>query len=307
MISTHKPRGFTLVELLVVIAIIGVLVALLLPAVQSARESARRTQCTNNMKQWGLAFHNFHDVRGFLPKGSSNGTLKRQTWVMYLWPYVEEGNLAALNDYNEHFYLPPGTIGNTMDGLCGKVLPIYKCPSDVGEYRQDKAFYQRSRGNYVVNWGNSWYGQNPQPQALAPFYHEDGDRGRPGKVNYSNITDGLSNTLVMSEYLVPKSHEDNDWRGDIHNDDGVFRFHTLLTPNTSSPDIISAGWYQDMKDRKMPAATGSDQRNAARSRHTGGVNVALGDGSGRFVSDFVAISIWQALGNMNGGEATAIP
>jgi len=304
----RQVRGFTLVELLVVIAIIGILVALLLPAVQSARESARRTQCTNNLKQWGLAFHNFHDVRHQLPKGSSAGnTLKRQTWVMYLWPYIEETSLASDNDYNEHFYLPPGTIGNSMAGLCGRVLSVYKCPSDTGEYRQDVAYYQRSRGNYVVNWGNSWYGQNPQPQAVAPFFHEDGDRGRPAKVIYANITDGLSNTLIMSEYLVPKSHNDNDWRGDIHNDDGVFRFHTLLTPNTASPDIILNGWFQPMNDRKMPAAVGNDQRNAARSRHTGGVNVALCDGSGRFVSDFVELRVWQALGNINGGEAVAIP
>jgi prepilin-type N-terminal cleavage/methylation domain-containing protein len=307
-------KAFTLVELLVVIAIIGILVGLLLPAVQSAREAARRMQCSNNLKQWGLAFHNFESAYKQFPKGSSNGaTLKRQTWVMYTWPYIEQSALANTTDYKQHFYLPPNTIprvsaGATgLLGTTGRRVPGYLCPSDNGQIDQDDhPNYQRTRGNYVVNWGNSWYGQNPQPAGLAPFYNQGGNRSTPGVVKFGSISDGTSNTLLMSEYLLAKSRQDNDWRGDIHNDDGIFRFHTLLTPNTSSPDIIANGWFQVTNDPRMPAAAGAQQRNAARSRHTGGVNGALFDGSIRFYSDSISLIVWQAMGSMSGGEVVNV-
>jgi prepilin-type N-terminal cleavage/methylation domain-containing protein/prepilin-type processing-associated H-X9-DG protein len=306
--SSPKRTGFTLVELLVVIAIIGILIALLLPAVQSARESARRMQCTTNLKQWALALHGFHDSKGQFPKGSSNGAaLKRQTWVMYVWPYIEQTALFSQNNFNEHFYLPPGTVHFTMNGLCAKRVPMYLCPSDSGTIDQNVGQYQRTRGNYVVNWGNSWYGQNPQPAGAAPFWNTNGNRTTPARVKSSDIIDGTSNTLFVSEYLIAKSANDNDWRGDIHNDDGVFRFHTLLTPNTSAPDLILNGWFQATNDSKMPAAVGTQQRNAARSRHPGGVHAALCDGSVRFMSDSVALAIWQAMGTMNGREAAERP
>lgn len=325
---THRRNGFTLVELLVVIAIIGILVGLLLPAVQAAREAARRMQCSNNLKQWGLAFHNFESANNKFPKGSSNGAIeKRQTWVMYLWPYVEQSNLANSNNYKEHFYLPPNTIpmaqanGNGLTGTTGRRVPAYLCPSDNGQIDQnDHPNYQRTRGNYVVNWGNEWYGQRTTdpvtypvaPSSKAPFWNENGDRSKPGKTTFGSITDGTSNTLFMSEYLLAKSTKDNDWRGDIHNDDGIFRFHTMMTPNASSPDLIANGWYQPTGDPAMPAATASTingraaQRNAARSRHTGGVNTARGDGSISFVSQSVNLGVWQAMGSMNGGEVGTI-
>ncbi len=310
-LNLRRSKGFTLVELLVVIAIIGILVGLLLPAVQAAREAARRMQCSNHMKQWGLAMHNHHDALKRFPKGSSNGgTNKRQTWVMYLWPYVEQSNLYNKSNLLEHFYLVPNTIGNTMNGTVGQRVPIYLCPSDTGTIDQNVGFYQRTRGNYVVNWGNVWYGQRnnstPPPPNKAPFFNNDGVRSNPGKVTFASIIDGTSNTLLMSEYLMAKSAADNDWRGDIHNDDGVFRFHTLLTPNTSSPDIISNGWFQVTNDPRMPAAAGANQRNAARSRHTGGVNTVRCDGSVSFVSDSVDLAIWQGMGSMDGSEVASL-
>jgi prepilin-type N-terminal cleavage/methylation domain-containing protein/prepilin-type processing-associated H-X9-DG protein len=316
MSRIHSPRrGFTLIELLVVIAIIAILIGLLLPAVQKVREAASRMKCTNNLKQWGLAMHNYHDVNGQFPKGSTNNsaTTRRQTFVMHLWYYIEQDNLARLGNLTTEFYNPPNTIWNTLNGACGKRVPIYLCPSDHGKIDQDVGFYQRTRGNYVVNWGNALYDDTRTgasataiAQNFGPFYHEGGVRSRPGVVTFASITDGTSNTLLMSESLIATVATDNDWRGDIHNDDGVFRFHTVVTPNSSSPDLISSTtFFTPNNDPLMPVALGNPQRAAARSRHPQGVNASMCDGSVRFYRNTISLTTWRALGSMAGGETFA--
>jgi prepilin-type N-terminal cleavage/methylation domain-containing protein len=312
----RRPRAFTLVELLVVIAIIGVLVALLLPAVQAAREAARRTKCANNLKQWALALHNHHDIFLRFPYGSTNDAHvnRRKTWVMFVWPYIEQNALADQGNPTVPFYNPPYTIHGTLNGLCGKKLETYYCPSDGwGTKEQASGTYQRVRGNYVVNWGNALYDDRRAPPTgtattinFGPFYHEGGNRARPGEVNMRMITDGTSNTLMLSEVLMAKVLSDNDWRGDIHNDDGVFRFHTVVTPNTSTPDLISSTtFFRADNDRLMPVALGNPQRAAARSRHPGGVMAAVCDGSVRFYSNNIALNSWRAVGSMGGGEVSS--
>ncbi|MCA9185848.1 MAG: DUF1559 domain-containing protein [Pirellulaceae bacterium] len=306
MSQVKRRIGFTLVELLVVIAIIGLLVALLLPAVNAAREAARRTQCLNNLKQWGISMHTYHSTYDNLPIGSRSNP--RQTFVMHLWPFIEETSLASANDMDKPFYVPPGTIGGTLNGLTGKFVPTYYCPSDQGA-DQTVGNYQRRRGNYVVNWGNATYGQVVEPVGIAPFSHIRGDRRNPRITNFKHMTDGTSKTLMMSEVLKAWSEQDNDWRGDIQNDDGVFRFHTLLTPNTSAPDVIESGWFQPTGDPTMPAVAGAGNKQvtAARSRHPGGVEVLYCDGSGRFVNSDVDLVTWQALGSMDGAEVNDSP
>jgi prepilin-type N-terminal cleavage/methylation domain-containing protein/prepilin-type processing-associated H-X9-DG protein len=307
MHAHQKHGGFTLVELLVVIAIIGVLIALLLPAVQAARESARRTQCVNQLKQWGLSMHMHHDARTQLPLGCT--VAPRQTWVMHLWPFMEQTVLAAQNDESANFELPPMTIAGTLDGLAGQHVPLYYCPSDSGS-DQTVGLYQRRRGNYVVNWGNATFGGSFRDSDLigfpgvASFSHVNGRPNEPLPTSFANVTDGTSNTLMLSEYLIAQSPEDNDWRGDIHNNEGVFRFHTIQTPNTSAPDVIANGWFQEIGDPLMPAVAGAfnRQQNAARSRHPGGVNAAHCDGSVAFYSNDIAVGVWQTLGTMNGEE-----
>jgi len=296
-LSRRRP-GFTLIELLVVIAIIAVLIALLVPAVQKVREAAARAQCQNNLKQWGLAMHGYHDTYKRFPIGSTN--TPRQTWVMHVWAFVEQTALSKKNDLTQPFYGAPATITGTMNGLLGARVPLYYCPSDSGsDLNASGETYMRTRGNYVVNWGNTYYDTAPGT-ASAPFGHMNGNRATPRNTRMASITDGTSNTAMIAEYLMAKSANDNDWRGDIHNDDGVFRFHTLTTPNTTSADVVA--WAQTTNDPLMPVNTAGSQFNTARSRHTGGVNVGLCDGSVRFVTNSVATGAWAALGTMDGGE-----
>ncbi len=304
-VSKRNRDAFTLVELLVVIAIIGILVALLLPAIQAAREAARRTQCVNQLKQWGLSMQMYHDVKKRLPYGCL--FTPRQSWVMHIWPYIEETSLSEANDLKIEFYVPPVTIPGTLNGLGGKYVPLYYCPSDQGS-DQVVGTYQRRRGNYVVNWGLTEFARvvrDRDLQGIAPFSHIDGRTTTPRKVSFNDITDGTAKTLMMSEYLKAHSPEDNDWRGDIQNNEGVFRFHTIDTPNSSVADVIANGWFQNTGDPAMPAVAGAfeRQKNAARSRHPGGVNALLCDGSVDFYSNDIALNAWKALSTMNGEEA----
>jgi prepilin-type N-terminal cleavage/methylation domain-containing protein/prepilin-type processing-associated H-X9-DG protein len=298
---TRKTRvGFTLIELLVVIAIIAILIGLLLPAVQKVREAAARLKCQNNLKQWGLGVHNHIDTFGQLPLGHTGSP--RHTWVPHLWPFIEQGNTANLygNVTTQQFYLPNATIYNTMTGACGVLVPQYYCPSEYGANLDDPSqTYDRARGNYVVNWGPTAVGA--APTLLAPFGDMGGNTSGPQVTTIFAITDGTSNTLLMSELLMSQSHDDNDWRGDIQNDQGSFCFSTITTPNSSSPDVIDSGWFQ-ASPTMGPATAGSPQYYAARSRHINGVNAALCDGSVRFVPNSISLATWMAAGTMNGGE-----
>jgi prepilin-type N-terminal cleavage/methylation domain-containing protein/prepilin-type processing-associated H-X9-DG protein len=302
--------GFTLVELLVVIAIIGVLVALLLPAVQSAREASRRMQCINHIRQWSLALHNYHDVERVLPSATKNNP--RSVWVYVLWPYVEQRALADTYDYSTHFFLPPNTIGggnpNTanLNGPTGRTLKIYYCPSDRFNAVLISPLdpYFRARGNYHVNFGPVQAPHpNTNPIGWGPFGFLDfQSRNRPRYTRLAEISDGTSNTLMVSEQLTPLD-ADRDHRGDMLNDDWMCTyFSTLLTPNTTAPDVMANPFCTSRPERKMPCTTGANRQKAVRSFHPSGVNASMCDGSVRFISNNVSLATWQALGSMNGGD-----
>ncbi|MGL6195737.1 MAG: DUF1559 domain-containing protein [Thermoguttaceae bacterium] len=323
-------KGFTLVELLVVIAIIGILIALLLPAVQAAREAARRMQCTSQLKNWGLAMHNYIDAyKEKLPYGMTHptGTWRpfdgnpgqRHTWVPRVWPFIELTSLASQYNFNVGFYAEPNCVYNDP----GKLTPIntpqaiYYCPSDRpgAVWRGDG--YSGSRGNYVVNMGNDWF-WNPAYDAMP--HKNPGWLGAPFYLNISvsigEITDGLSNTMLLSELLCA---EDGafDFHGQLFNDEGPGPgFMTVTGPNSKTPDsafcyVAGHGSELNTKNKRIPCTgqplSGDERYQAARSNHTGGVNVCMADGSVRFASETVSIDIWRAAGSTKGGESVSLP
>lgn len=311
-----RRSAFTLVELLVVIAIIGVLVALLLPAVQAAREAGRRMSCQNHIRQWALAMQNMHDAKKTLPE-ANRPLPKRRVWVVYTWPYVENQSLAATFDQTKHFFEPPNSSPNSLDGAYTKTAPIYYCPSDRpgAMWRGDQ--HWRARGNYNLNWGHYRYPHDQtieQMQAsgksvgLAPFGDKEiTQRGDGRTSSFAEFTDGTSNTMLLSEVVFPNADEDFDIRGDWLNDDQPCTMYmTINTPNSSNADV--SPFVPNPLDPDDPPYTNAGSANshkAARSRHTGGVNVAFADGSVRMVEDGVDIVVWQAMGTMNGEEVVS--
>jgi len=296
-------RAFTLVELLVVITIIGILIALLLPAVQAAREAARRSQCSNNLKQWGLAMHTYHDVQKSLPIGMAR--TPRHTWVISLLPQVEQSGIYNAYDQRMGFWQPPNIVTNSEAGLMNVQVPLYFCPSDrKGYWRGDD--YWRTRGNYVVNFGNT---RSTPPASSAPF-------GFDQSFGLHHITDGTSNTLFVAEVIMANADTEWDCRGDIHNDDDGAFFATVNTPNSGVDSCVICTPAGSLR---LPACTpaawtwprfnnsASSPAVSSRSLHPGGVQALLGDGSVRFFSSTIALSVWQALGSSQGGVAVSAP
>ncbi len=302
--TQRMRRGFTLVELLVVITIIGILISLLLPAVQAARESARGLQCNNNIKQWALAMYSYESSYGMFPAGilhgvqantnstgvaGPNGIYRRSTYVVALWPYLNAQNMATLYNYNYSFYAPINqTVVMTQ-------LPFYFCPDDrMGYWKGDQ--YTRSRGNYVACWGNGNWAQSNSGYLPSIF-------GPNRWTKAANVTDGLSNTMFMSEVMQCQTDTDFDFRGDFINDDvGCAEYMTVNTPNSGVDQDVCVNLTDP-----APCLYSYSTANyvSARGYHPGGVNVAFGDGSTHFISNAVNLTLWQALGTMAGNETVS--
>lgn len=294
--NSGRRVGFTLVELLVVIAIIGVLIALLLPAVQQAREAARRMQCTNHQKQLALAMHNHHDVFGQFPYGATNSP--RHTFWVQIWAFIEQHALAERYDQKQAFYVPPHINQNATTGLCTQFVDGYFCPSDQGNMRWKGDAYWRSRGNYVANFGYT-AGATTDLKS-APFARNNGYK------KMSDLTDGTSNTLFISEIIMAAQETQYDSRGDVFNDDGPgSAFMTNNTPNggVDNPQFC----VNQAPNPPCSTDSGSPPHIAARSKHPGGVNVAMADGSVRFVAETVSLNVWRAAGSSQGGESLVLP
>ena len=290
------------------IAIIGILVALLLPAIQAAREAGRRATCQNTIRQWGMAMQNYHAARNRLPEGARINP--RRVWVVYTWPYVEDQTHAEAFDQTVHFWQPPNTIVNTFDGIYAKPIPIYYCASDRPGAMWMGDIYWRCRGNYVINWGNMAQPFNPSDPAqsptlgLAPFgYKDNASFDQPRTSSFKDFTDGTSHTMLLSETVSAAQDETYDIRGDMLNDgEGCTTFMTIDTPNSGTD--ISPYFIPSTALPENPPGNNSSPyaHKAARSRHPGGVNVIMADGSLRFVNDDIALTTWRAIGTMNGNE-----
>ena len=336
-VSSKRPRSgaFTLVELLVVIAIIGVLIALLLPAIQAARESARRSQCVNNMKQIGLAMHNHVLVLQTLPSAAlgflPNCTVaslpycewRALTAQVQILPYLEEGAYSALLDKRARWVNP------LNEQLWNIQVSSYLCPSDDANGRvyvlpdsSSGLAYKAARTNMVVcvGTGTLYTGtadfSNTPPKLRAPaanaalqtdgaFYLEKGRR-------LNEFVDGTAHTVLGSEMLAGRPDDSSgDTRGMWSN---VFTggavYEHKLTPNSSSPDSLRGSCNTASPPPFMPCVLATDNNAeyfAARSKHPGGVNVLYADGHVDFTPDEIDPNLWKYLATIQGLEVIKLP
>src|SRR5262245_13632437 len=334
-------KGFTLIELLVVISIIAILMGLLLPAVQKIREAANRLKCSNNLKQIGLALHNYHDTQNKFPLGMPGLDARCWSWRVYILPQLEQDNI-----YNQmqadpaRFWLPPD-MGGGGNGLAGTIwdidtipqskingagginvasgsprnkLSIYVCPSDILPVRNSGGY---AKSNYVGNSGSSrvfnpglngwvsawpfgtWYGCGEvKGSAQNGLLLYANDSYETWVVTMSEVSDGLSNTLLVGEASVSQNVSP------AITNHGAFPVWVGGNDNGTCTGWYTAGNALRLADDvfKLNLRSGDSSNASFGSRHTQGANFLLGDGSVRFVRQSMDLRTYAAAATRNGGE-----
>lgn len=316
-----RKQGFTLIELLVVIAIIAILIALLLPAVQQAREAARRSQCKNNLKQLGLAMHNYLDTHSVFPYGHQQELYagqerRRDCWFQRILPFIDQ---APRYQIYENFPRVNAYQGEYIHRITNKdivgAVPGASCPSDpespgIGGNGGTTAF----QSSYAVCAGA---GQTITTDPTTDFItvtnmntanttQSTGLFYMNSKTSINSCKDGSSNTLMFSEGIIRANGQGGwgglggVWGGAPH---GAFGFSVAETPNSSVPDRVYSCKATSVTGapNNAPCENGSagglsGRYNFARSYHTGGVQVTLADGSARFISENIDRQTWLKLG-----------
>jgi prepilin-type N-terminal cleavage/methylation domain-containing protein/prepilin-type processing-associated H-X9-DG protein len=318
-------RAFTLIELLVVIAIIGVLVALLIPAVQAAREAARRVQCANNLKQIGLALHNFESTNGSFPPGtksmirfsyeydSTSGYGYEWTcYLHFILPYLEQTNYYRAID-GPYFDLQNANVDPaawSTASVSGSSLGIFLCPSDgrASFCIPLGTNFRYPKSNYIgffsgLNDGENYYGTDGSQNGVFRYY-----RG----TTLAQITDGTSHTMAMAEYLTGLSELDSHGAFGTNRAGSQFLYVTL-GPNSRAPDLLidypgfcPSDGSMNHPELNLPCTQAATDDNYAspRSRHPGGINALFCDGSVRFVKDGIDTRTWRNLGWISDGGIT---
>jgi prepilin-type N-terminal cleavage/methylation domain-containing protein/prepilin-type processing-associated H-X9-DG protein len=308
----RKRRGFTLVELLVVIAIIGILVALLLPAVQSAREAARRMQCSNNLKQIGLGLHNYHDTFKTFPQGnvvriSGTGVPPLRgdgwTWHARILPFIEQGPL-----YDQVSNVVGTDIGNQTSAqqtLAGTTkLTFFQCPShpNPGSLNPSKGGYQLSTYNGVC--GSVCFNNNQLDDVTDVGYRGNGMFFMNSSVRIADVTDGTTNTFLVAEVCDELKGAPNSNR--LRGSDRRYNFseNSDRNPPEDISEYLIGMELNDPINANHRDASGffNNDGEYAGSYHPGGAQFTMGDGSVRFVGETINMTIYQAVGTRDGGE-----
>jgi prepilin-type N-terminal cleavage/methylation domain-containing protein len=310
-----RRQGFTIIELLVTIATIGVLIALLFPAVQSAREAGRRVQCANNLKQIALAMLNYNEAVGTLPPGRKGWGWG--TWQMFVLPYIEQQPLYdaynqlgdSVNDVTADSLLL--YMGPANESVTTQRLAVFTCPSDTPNAPLDDV----TSHNYGCNYGNTdiYAAANLNGVLFrgAPFGDIGADPDKPDSgtqtVRLARIIDGTSRTMLAAELIQGQGADFRGftWYGPNSG------FTAYLGPNSTLADVLMEESQCVYPFSTNPPCTWNTLQDnapvygASRSRHAGGVSVVLADGSVHFIKNQVNLSVWRALSTTQGKETVS--
>jgi prepilin-type N-terminal cleavage/methylation domain-containing protein/prepilin-type processing-associated H-X9-DG protein len=305
-----RPKAFTLIELLVVIAIIGILISLLLPAVQSAREAARRVQCVNNLKQLSLAMHNYHDANGCFPYALINTNGGRFSCMTGILPYIEQGPLFAA--YNTSV----GSRDVANRTSAATMVSSFLCPSMNLPYSKPDPFYNDylaptsyafSNGSKYANLysGRHKYGE-PDGVVIGDATTNSGDTEDPllkialPPITVGSVRDGSSNTYFIGEQDYALK---DDFFGSTTTRAGAYRGGQGVWAHGYPRGLNFSSW--STFNKHTISSTADSEENGSysfRSQHPGGVNFAFVDGSVRFLKDSISKNIYRGLSTRSGGE-----